>query len=159
MTYGPPSYMQCLQELCQTHHVGAAARIMGVNVMTAYGRANRRGFNALNCATAVSPTDGEWIGAVKTEADLAGVDYRKVLAGARLPQIVFARWRAFQRILDEFPNYSIAGLARTSGFHHSSILYGVSRLAGMSPKRVGGAPSRMTSRVPAYLRPTEARAA
>lgn len=51
-----------------------------------------------------------------------------MLVGSRRLSVSVARWRAFQTILRDHPEVSIAGLSRVAGFHHSSILHGLARL-------------------------------
>lgn len=150
MIYGPQTYLQRLGELCVTLHVGAAARIMGVDAGGAYARAIRAKIELLPVAVATAPTDGEWIGAAMAEGELAGVNYKRILGGDRQAPVALARWKAFKRILDEYPNYSVAGLARTSGYHHSTVMYGIRRLEGM-PTHREQSHSWAIYRKPAYL--------
>lgn len=150
MSYGPPTYMQRLEELCITLHAGGAARIMGVDAGSAYTRASRAGIELLPLAVATAPTEGEWIGACMAEGELAGVSWKRIIGGDRHADVALARWKAFKRILDEYPNYSVAGIARTAGYHHSTVMYGIRRLEGM-PKHRNESHSRAIYRKPAYL--------
>lgn len=77
------------------------------------------------------PPKSEWVRIATEKANDASVCPVKVLAGVRASAYRVPRWRAWKAILESSPTYSIAGVARTSGFHHTSILSSLKRLEAM----------------------------
>lgn len=61
--------------------------------------------------------------AVRARIPLEAVTGRALEWGA-----VLARWRAWKRVLDANPDYSVLSLAKVSGFDHTTILYAMKRL-------------------------------
>lgn len=61
--------------------------------------------------------------AVRARIPLEAVTGRALEWGA-----VLARWRAWKRVLDADPDYSVLSLAKVSGFDHTTILYAMKRL-------------------------------
>lgn len=88
---------------------------------------------------ASQPARALWINAAKAEAAASDVRTKDILCGVRLHKVVRARWRAFRAVLQQDPNCSIYGLARLSGFDHTSILHGLARLEGLSWYEIKGA--------------------
>ncbi len=84
----------------------------------------------------ITPSKATWLAAASIAASEAGAGLVGVLAGSKLPKDIKARWAAFKIVLDANPAYSKIGLARTSGFHHSSIIYALRRLDGRSPRKI-----------------------
>lgn len=85
------------------------------------------------------PPPDAWIAIATEEATRAGCRPYKVLGGVRerigkrgalhMDSCVVARWRAWRRIKAEYPEASIAGIGRVSGFDHTAILRAMKRLA------------------------------
>jgi hypothetical protein len=68
-----------------------------------------------------------------TEIALAlTLDPVALLAGKRGHGYPEARWRAWEELY-KTGHYSISGIARASGFHHATILYGLRRVKGVTP--------------------------
>lgn len=69
-----------------------------------------------------------------------------ILSGSQQPRMAKARAWAWKLILDQNPHYSIAGVARVSGFDHTTILTALRRLDGASNTEI--LISRATGRRP-----------
>lgn len=63
------------------------------------------------------------------------VRFNEVVGHCRKKRASRARWRAWRAILDT-GHYSVLGVARTTGFDHTSILYAMKRLNGAGPRDV-----------------------
>jgi hypothetical protein len=74
-----------------------------------------------------------WISAATCAAQEAGIKPGAIIGGSMQKNVCMARWMAWKRLLDSNPRYSLAGLARVSGWHHTTIMYGMRRLAGEGP--------------------------
>lgn len=75
------------------------------------------------------PSREEWVAAATRAAREAHLRPGDVMAGCRLRAAVRARQKAWRRILEAHPHVTVAGLARVSGFHWTSILHGLGRLS------------------------------
>lgn len=78
-----------------------------------------------------------WTRVALQEAALAGVSLAKVTSGSLDERAVWARRKAWKRILDAnqgTAGISTASLAKVSGFSHTTILWGLRRLAGVAAK-------------------------
>lgn len=84
----------------------------------------------LSFKEANTPSWGEWLGIASQVAQEAGLPVRAITGKSRRKVAVVARWMAYKRLLEEYPEYSIAGLARTAGRDHTGILYGLAQLRG-----------------------------
>lgn len=94
------------------------------------------------------PSFEEWHRAALDEARKAKVPLRLVISGNKLPAVpveygriceeqrraclerqkaIVARWKAWRRLKDN-PRYSLAGIGRATGWHHTSIMHGLDRL-------------------------------
>lgn len=135
---------ESIQELAGLHYPAQIARILGITVNQVYSRLKSMNVKALTFSEVTAPTHGEWIGAAMWAAATYGVNYRHIISGYGPRGVALARWRAFEKVLADRPDYSVAGLARTSGFHHSSILHGLARLAGRERGK------NATGRMPVY---------
>jgi hypothetical protein len=124
-----------LEDLAKTVHVAEAARRVGVNEASAYDYFRRNEIPTLGAWKAKQPPADVWINACRTEAALAGVGVKSVLMGHLSKPVVRVRWKAFARVLNENQYYTVIGLARTSGFDHTTILYGLARLRGERNRR------------------------
>lgn len=79
------------------------------------------------------PTRQEWE-AIATEcAKAAGVCPFKVMAGCVANGAARARGVAWKTALDRCPRWSIAGVARVSGFHHTAIMAALKRIQRQAP--------------------------
>lgn len=134
-----------IRELAANHYSAQIASALNLTVSMVNGRLARMGIKPLSFIDATRPTDGEWIGVVQSVSEATGIAIGPILSGSRLRKVTHARWLAFKTILEAHPEYTIAGLARTSGFHHSSIMHGLSRLAGALPNHIEKS-SRATKR-------------
>lgn len=76
---------------------------------------------------AFTPSSEKWIATAREEAAKVRVTVRLVLSGDKRLRPLLARHRAWGRLLSE--GYSLSGISRASGFHHTSILIGERRLA------------------------------
>lgn len=70
-----------------------------------------------------------WLTTAIAEAHSAKIPLAAMLNGDRHWAAVLARWRAWKQILDKDPDYSIKSLATACGYDHTTILYGLKRLA------------------------------
>lgn len=120
-----------LAYLGSIHHMAAIARIMRMPVRLVADRAKLLGLRILTQEQASEPTKGEWIHAATLEAIAAHIAPIHILRGSKLRYHAHARWRAWRRLLDENPDYSVKGLSRVCGTDHSSILNGLWRLKKM----------------------------
>jgi hypothetical protein len=67
-----------------------------------------------------TPSSAQWLAAVVEEAARVHVRPGAVLSGERTLRPLVARSRAWMRLLAE--GYTLSGIGRTSGFHHTTIL-------------------------------------
>ena len=118
-----------LKVLASETHLAGAAREMGRRVENVWSRAYHLKIRALPRKVSWQPTDGEWIGVARAVAQDAQIEPALILGGSKLKRPVRARWKAWRKLLADYPEYSIAGLARTSGYHHTTILSGLRRLS------------------------------
>jgi len=118
-----------LRYLAQEVHLAGAARIMGLPVNSVWNRASRHKIKALSQKEAGTPSIGEWTGAAIQEAQDAGLPPGAILGWKTRKAVCRARWKAWRRVLALSPEYSVKGLSRTCGWHHSTILSGLKRLA------------------------------
>lgn len=142
-----------LKELWPTHSLATISFALGLSV----ARVRRRAVNDLHLSAPTldrlyQPSKQDWIKAATDQAIKAKVRPSDVMAGSRTRAISFARWRAWKAVLDENPHVSIAGVARISGFDHTSVLNGIARLAGRESNYTDPYSSRATGRVPAVRR-------
>lgn len=77
-----------------------------------------------------------WNRVALQEAALAGVSLSKVTSGSLDERAVWARRRAWKRVLDANPSISMKSLAKVSGFSHTTLLTGLRRLSGIPPKYI-----------------------
>lgn len=128
------------------------ARVMGLSACQIATKARRMELPAKPRLKKCEPTPEMWIAIAKKHADDAKVSVSELLAGRRPQQIVIARWKAWREILETNRDISVSGLARVSGFDHTTILLGLKRLQGASP--AGSRACRASGRrphVPAIL--------
>jgi hypothetical protein len=80
------------------------------------------------------PPADAWIKIATQVAKDACIRPTLVLDGTKTIPVVRARWRAWRIIKDTFPETSLAGIGRVSGFHHTTVLYGIARDRGEGEK-------------------------
>lgn len=124
-----------LREIAPMMTAQEASDLLGVHRDTLVTRARRIGRPFPKVKTLNQPTSDEWIQAASVEAAQAGVRVGDVLAGDRRPGPCVARWRAWKRVLDSNPRYSIIGVARISGFDHSTIIVSQRRLRALDRQK------------------------
>ena len=81
-----------------------------------------------------TPPREVWIEAATQEARRSRVQPSLVMAGGLGDRVVRARWRAWRRVKDADPGYSLAGIGRISGFHHTTVRYSILRDRGEEEK-------------------------
>jgi hypothetical protein len=84
----------------------------------------------------IIPSAKVWIRVASEEAVAAGLDPVRLMAGDKARPYVKARWRAWARLREENPRYSLIGIGRRTGHDHSSVRYGLLRLRGFSSDQV-----------------------
>jgi hypothetical protein len=91
-------------------------------------------FHSVVLVTLISraPTPEEWTAFAAEQAVIAGLPVSHVLGGFRYHAATRARARAWQAALDT-GNWSGLGIAKTSGFHHTSIIYALRLLKKNDP--------------------------
>lgn len=133
-TYWNPARDAELAYLGEIHHLAGTARVMRVSSQKVAQRAKLLGLELLTQEQASTPTKGEWIGAATKEAIAACIAPIHVLRGSRVRTHIYARWRAWQRLLDENPNYCPKGIATVSGFDYSTVSNGLWRLRSVKER-------------------------
>lgn len=88
----------------------------------------------------LAPPNRIWIAAARQAAQEANVPLKHVLGGSKSTKAATARWKAWASLIEANPRYSIAGIARVSGWHHASVLYAMRRLKGEAPESARRAP-------------------
>lgn len=78
-----------------------------------------------------APSKELWIETVRTFAAERGISLTDALAGRRHRPYVLARMKAWRAILARPEGYSIMGVARRSGFDHTTILHSQKRLPSL----------------------------
>lgn len=76
----------------------------------------------------VTPSRTTWIATAATVAREEGIPVGAIVGGGQTKPVWRARWKAWKAVLDKNADYSVAGLARISGWHHTTILSGLRRL-------------------------------
>lgn len=76
------------------------------------------------------PTAEQWIAAASHRAREAELKPSAVIGPTLHRAASLARWRAWNDLRQANPSLSMAGIGRVSGFHHTSVRYGLLRLAG-----------------------------
>lgn len=137
-----------LRELWDSHTVREITEKIGISNTPIYARANLLGLPTHRRYRKINkPPHQVWVNAAKAEAAASGVKAKEIICGVKRQPVAEARWRAFRAVLDQHPECSIYGLARVSGFDHTSILHGLARLQGKSANDVK-AGSRASGRRP-----------
>lgn len=80
------------------------------------------------------PPESAWLRFASEEAIREGLRLADILGARKGRRVAYARWRAWQRLRDEYPRCSVLGIAKVSGFNHTGVRYGLIRLAGGAPK-------------------------
>jgi hypothetical protein len=135
-----------LAELCRTHTRKKIAEELGLHVWRLDARLTALGLKVCPYAAVLAPKKEEWIAVAREKALAAKVRPSDVMAGARYKKAVHARWAAWKAMQDRYPQYSIAGIARTSGWDHTTVLHSLKRLNGASAKSLRKPSYRATAR-------------
>lgn len=129
-----PFWEDQVREMSQTKTIGEAAAHLGILTSTLWDKGLSLGITFVPPKKAMQPEADVWIAAATKQANYLKVPLNQVLGYNPSRKASRARWKAWKAVLDSDPRYSIAGLARVSGFNHSSLMYGLSRLSGMTAK-------------------------
>lgn len=78
----------------------------------------------------LAPTPEQWVFVASQKATDAGIRLALVVGHSRDRVAVKARWAAWKTLLDENPQYSVAGVARAGGFDHTAIRYAMIQMTG-----------------------------
>lgn len=133
-TYWTPARDNELARLGELHHLAGAARVMRITSQKAAKRAKLLGLTVLTQEQASIPSKGEWIGAATRAAIAACVAPVHVLRGSKKQPHVYARWRAWQALLDENSSYCPKGIATIAGFNYSTVSNGLWRLKKLNER-------------------------
>ena len=120
------------------HSQNECARRMKCHYTTIAHHVKLLGLPKKGNSAAYSPPPEIWRIIVRQTAREARVGAREIMGYNPSQNVVWARWTAWKRLLDEYPQYSIAGLARVSGWDHTTILHGLKRLSGEKPRGPNG---------------------
>lgn len=120
-----------LKELWGRGSVEAIAREMNLTPRRVKTRALKLGLPTPRLARTYEPTKQDWIDIASTQAEAARINKVKLLAGERKRVYSEARWRAWRDLMALHPHISMAGMARVSGFHHTSVINGLRQLQAM----------------------------
>lgn len=135
-----------LRELWPVSSLAEMSREFGLSTRRIKDRAKRLKLPIATYRERLTPSKAEWVEIASQIAREAKLRPSDVLAGCRYKAAVRARWAAWKEVLDRNPNYSIAGLGRTSGHDHTTILHGLQRLSGISAPSMRKASYRATCR-------------
>ena len=122
------SHDRQLRSLAGETNFAGIAKQMNLPLHTVWHRALRLNVKALSLKQAKEPSIGEWLGCAQEAALDAHLSVRVVLSHCARKRASLARWKAWRACLAAHPEYSIAGVARTSGFTHGAIIRGLRRL-------------------------------
>jgi len=75
------------------------------------------------------PTFQEWHAIASETAQEFGLRPSTILGPAQTSRVCTVRWEAWRRLKASNPRFSLAGIGRTTGFDHTSVRYGLMRLA------------------------------
>lgn len=123
-----------LVELWPRHTVVEMADILCISRERINLRGLKLGLAPIRRAVLFAPSKAEWIALATHAATEARVRPSDVMAGSKTSAAVKARWRAWKAALELNPRYTVAGVARTSGWDHSTILHSIKRMGGVSAK-------------------------
>lgn len=118
-----------VREMWGKHSMREIARVLGRNQSTVFHNAARMGLPKIKTLRLGEPPADEWVEIATQHALEAGLSPGEFLAGCKLRRASKARWRAWRAILDRDHRYSVAGVARVSGFDHTSVLHGLAQVA------------------------------
>jgi hypothetical protein len=108
----------------------AIGEAMGLSAHRVRTRARNLGLQHPGMRRILQPPARVWVDLVQKHAASLELAPRDVLEGNKCRAASLARWRAMQDILDMYPECSIAGLARITGFDRTGIMHGLRRLSG-----------------------------
>ena len=130
-TVWTPEMVSRLQNLYGTLPVAHIAREMHLTPARIWSQLARMGIKIIPKRKLWEPSPAIWIETASRHATAARIAPREVLAGYKSWPHVHARWRAWREILETYPRLSQAGVARISGFDHTTLRSGLLRLAQM----------------------------
>ena len=146
-----------LVDLCLTHTRKKIAEIMDIKCWRIDARLQFLGVKSRPYGDVLSPKKEEWIAVAREKAIAAKVRPSDVMAGARYKQAVHARWAAWKAMQDRYPQYSIAGIARTSGHDYTTVLHGLKRNSGVPAKSLRKPSYRAAARPKSLLECSQAK--
>ena len=82
-----------------------------------------------------------WVRIATQEAFKAGVKPSLVLGTSYQKPVREARWKAWRRILESNPKFSVKSLASVCGYHHTTIATAIQRMkskASLAPAMLAG---------------------
>lgn len=123
---------ELLRAMAPVSTMGALRRKFGRTYGAIKNRLKLLDIRATKAILLMTPTKAEWVACAEQAGKLMGVSPVKILAGVRDMRTVRARRRAFMFALKLNEKYSVAGVARVSGFHHTSVMYALRRHSGAS---------------------------
>lgn len=139
MNWSPEMDAQ-LQDLAAEMNYARIGRLMGIPLPQVWRRALHKNINAISPRIANEPTLGEWVGIAREVAAERRVQASSILlvSGRARPtnRVARARWAAWERLLAEYPQYTVKGLSRVCGRHHATILRGLKMLKKMEAEIV-----------------------
>ena len=136
-----------LAVLCLSNGRKQIKAILEISLPNLDRRLKTLGLRGLPYSKAISPKNAEWIAVATRNARESKVRPSDLMAGVMLKPVVHARWRAWKEMKETYPHYSIAGIARTSGHDWTTVLHGLKRLSGASPRSLRHASYRAAARV------------
>lgn len=98
-------------------------------------RARQMGLPKPSRAVLFAPSKLEWVTIATQKAREARVRPSDVMAGCGYRAAVYARWQAWRAVKALNPRYTLAGVARTSGFDHSTLVSAFRRLDGAATRK------------------------
>lgn len=143
----PPELDQRLREMWPFYSLWAISREFHLSTRRIRERAKKLGLPIVAYRDMLSPSKEEWVRIAREKAVEAKVRPSDVMAGCRHKGAVLARWKAWEAVLRANPHYSIAGVARISGYDHTAILNGLNRLAGAKARETRKSRSSFRRRV------------
>lgn len=129
-----PELDQRLRDMWPFYGPDTISKALHLSARRVRERAKKLNLPTIPYREMLSPSKDEWVQIASQKAREARIRPSDVLAGCRYPAAVRARWEAWDEVLGLNPHYSIAGVARVSGFDHTTILNGLSRLRGAAAR-------------------------
>lgn len=124
-----PEQDSALRALNGQYTIKVIGRRLGLAEDIIFRRQKKLGLVARSTREILQPPDSLWVAVATEAAKRHRIKPSYLLAGARAHRVSRARHEAWATFVAQHPEYSIAGLARTSGFNHTSVLAGIKRVA------------------------------